>query len=50
MTVLIDIDDKGKCKIQLIVPDRHRKAGLPNLLGMETQLTQVFPKRWIPAL
>ncbi|HRK97843.1 MAG: flagellar basal body L-ring protein FlgH [Alphaproteobacteria bacterium] len=45
MTVLIDIDDKGKMQNST---DRSRstseKAGLPNLLGMETQLTQVFPE------
>ncbi|MDY0030156.1 MAG: flagellar basal body L-ring protein FlgH [Pseudobdellovibrionaceae bacterium] len=45
MTVLIDIDDKGKMEN---ATDRSRTtsegASLPNLLGMETQLTQVFPE------
>lgn len=45
MTVVIDIDDKGKMEN---TTDRSRKtsegAALPNLLGMETQLTQVFPE------
>lgn len=45
MTVVIDIDDKGKMENST---DRSRKtsesAALPNLLGMETQLTQVFPE------
>ncbi|HOO50766.1 MAG TPA: flagellar basal body L-ring protein FlgH [Alphaproteobacteria bacterium] len=45
MTVMIDIDDKGKMEN---TSDRSRKtsegAALPNLLGMETQLTQVFPE------
>lgn len=45
MTVVIDIDDKGKMEN---TTDRSRstseKAGLPNLLGMEGQLTQVFPE------
>jgi len=45
MTVVIDIDDKGKMENKT---DRTRNtseaAGLPNLLGMEADLTQVFPE------
>lgn len=45
MTVVIDIDDKGKMEN---TSDRSRAtteaAGLPNLLGLETQLTQVLPE------
>lgn len=43
MTVVIDIDDKGKMEN---TTDRSRstdeKAGLPNLLGVETHLTKVL--------
>lgn len=46
MTVLIDIDDKGKMENST---DRSRStsegAALPSLLGMETQLTKVFPEQ-----
>lgn len=45
MTVVIDIDDKGKMEN---ATDRSRSteetAGLPHLLGVETQLTQVWPE------
>lgn len=46
MTVVIKIDDKGKMENKT---DRTRAtsetAGLPNLLGMEADLTQVFPEQ-----
>lgn len=45
MTVVIDINDKGKMEN---TSERSRNteetAALPNLLGMETDLTQVFPE------
>lgn len=50
MTVVIDIDDKGKMEN---ATDRSRatseKAGLPNLLGVETKLTQVWPEALSPS-
>jgi len=46
MTVVIDIDDKGKMEN---ASDRSRAmsetAALPNLLGIETDLTQVLPEQ-----
>lgn len=45
MTVVIDIDDKGKIENKT---DRTRAtsedAGIPNLLGLETQITKVLPE------
>lgn len=45
MTVVIDIDDKGKMENK---SDRSRatseKAGLPKLLGVETKLNQMWPE------
>lgn len=45
MTVIIDIDDKGKMEN---TSDRSRatteSAAMPNLLGMEADLTQVLPE------
>ena len=45
MTVVIDIDDKGKIENKT---DRSRtnteEAGLPSLLGLESQITKVLPE------
>ncbi len=50
MTVVIDIDDKGKMEN---TSDRSRttneRAGLPNLLGVEGQLTKVLPEALDPS-
>lgn len=50
VTVLIDIDDKGKLQNKTTRErDDGENAGLPNLLGVESQLSKVLPEAVNPS-
>lgn len=45
LTVVIDIDDKGKIKNESTrTRTASEEAGIPNLLGLETQINKVLPE------
>jgi len=50
LTVMIQIEDKATLNNSTTTSrDNSEKAGITNLLGMETQLAQVFPEAVVPA-